>query len=112
MNAATVLVVDDNPTKRYVLVSWLTRAGFTVRQAETGGHPRFREDKRRINVELPYQRGDDGERAYAPRPGFARLRTPFFCGERRRIHVGGASNSASICCSKGCVPSTGMSAYA
>ena len=31
MNAATVLVVDDSATKRYLLVSWLTRAGFTVR---------------------------------------------------------------------------------
>ena len=37
MNAATVLVVDDSATKRYLLVSWLTRAGFTVREAETGG---------------------------------------------------------------------------
>ncbi|MBM2617912.1 SpoIIE family protein phosphatase [Actinoplanes sp. LDG1-06] len=35
-NPATVLVVDDSATKRYLLVSWLTRAGFTVRQAETG----------------------------------------------------------------------------
>ena len=33
---ATVLVVDDSATKRYLLVSWLTRAGFTVRQAEAG----------------------------------------------------------------------------
>ncbi|WP_250029267.1 SpoIIE family protein phosphatase [Paractinoplanes maris] len=37
MKPATVLVVDDSATKRYLLVSWLTRAGFTVRQAETGG---------------------------------------------------------------------------
>ena len=36
MSAATVLVVDDSATKRYLLVSWLSRAGFTVRQAETG----------------------------------------------------------------------------
>ncbi|MEV6350613.1 SpoIIE family protein phosphatase [Actinoplanes sp. NPDC051851] len=35
--AATVLVVDDSATKRYLLVSWLTRAGFTVVEAETGG---------------------------------------------------------------------------
>ncbi len=34
---ATVLVVDDSATKRYLLVSWLTRAGFTVIEAETGG---------------------------------------------------------------------------
>ena len=33
---ATVLVVDDSRTKRYLLVSWLTRAGFDVREAETG----------------------------------------------------------------------------
>ncbi|BEL10435.1 hypothetical protein Q0Z83_086260 [Actinoplanes sichuanensis] len=35
--SATVLVVDDSPTKRYLLVSWLSRAGFTVLEAETGG---------------------------------------------------------------------------
>ncbi|MDP9798811.1 CheY-like chemotaxis protein [Catenuloplanes nepalensis] len=34
---ATVLVVDDNPTKRYLLVSWLSRAGYAVVEAETGG---------------------------------------------------------------------------
>jgi CheY-like chemotaxis protein len=33
----TVLVVDDSATKRYLLVSWLTRAGFTVLEAQTGG---------------------------------------------------------------------------
>ncbi|OJF15292.1 SpoIIE family protein phosphatase [Couchioplanes caeruleus] len=36
MTPATVLVVDDSATKRYLLVSWLTRAGFTVVEAETG----------------------------------------------------------------------------
>ncbi|GAA2492681.1 fused response regulator/phosphatase [Winogradskya humida] len=35
--SATVLVVDDSATKRYLLVSWLSRAGFTVVEAETGG---------------------------------------------------------------------------
>ncbi|MFI7022837.1 SpoIIE family protein phosphatase [Micromonospora sp. NPDC049900] len=44
--AATVLVVDDSRTKRYLLVSWLTRAGFTVLEAETGG-----EALRRVGVE-------------------------------------------------------------
>lgn len=34
---ATVLVVDDSPTKRYLLVSWLSRAGFAVLEAENGG---------------------------------------------------------------------------
>ncbi|MFC0007920.1 SpoIIE family protein phosphatase [Micromonospora siamensis] len=33
----TVLVVDDSRTKRYLLVSWLTRAGFDVIEAESGG---------------------------------------------------------------------------
>jgi CheY-like chemotaxis protein len=37
VNPATILVVDDSATKRYLLVSWLTRAGFTVIEAETGG---------------------------------------------------------------------------
>ena len=37
MTQATILVVDDSATKRYLLVSWLTRAGFTVLEAETGG---------------------------------------------------------------------------
>ncbi|MDG4795243.1 SpoIIE family protein phosphatase [Micromonospora sp. WMMD1082] len=36
-DVATVLVVDDSRTKRYLLVNWLTRAGFTVLEAETGG---------------------------------------------------------------------------
>ncbi|GAA1587677.1 fused response regulator/phosphatase [Actinoplanes couchii] len=34
---ASLLVVDDSATKRYLLVSWLSRAGFTVYEAETGG---------------------------------------------------------------------------
>lgn len=33
---ATVLVVDDSATKRYLLVNWLTRAGFAIAEAETG----------------------------------------------------------------------------
>ncbi|MFI5494245.1 SpoIIE family protein phosphatase [Actinoplanes sp. NPDC051859] len=37
MTPATVLVCDDSATKRYLLVSWLTRAGFAVVEAETGG---------------------------------------------------------------------------
>jgi CheY-like chemotaxis protein len=32
-----VLVVDDTPSKRYVLSSWLRRAGYTVVEAATGG---------------------------------------------------------------------------
>jgi CheY-like chemotaxis protein len=33
---ASILVVDDSATKRYLLVSWLSRAGFKVLEAETG----------------------------------------------------------------------------
>lgn len=35
-NEATVLVVDDTPTKLYILSSWLRRSGHQVVQA-TGG---------------------------------------------------------------------------
>jgi CheY-like chemotaxis protein len=35
-DSATVLVVDDSPTKRYLLVNWLRRAGFQVAEAQTG----------------------------------------------------------------------------
>jgi CheY-like chemotaxis protein len=34
---ATVLVVDDDEAKRYILTSWLRRAGHTVIEAGTGG---------------------------------------------------------------------------
>ncbi|MEV6491786.1 response regulator, partial [Actinoplanes sp. NPDC051633] len=36
MSSGRILVVDDSATKRYLLVSWLTRAGFRVLEAETG----------------------------------------------------------------------------
>ena len=36
LGTATVLVVDDTETKRYVLVSWLRRAGYRVLEAATG----------------------------------------------------------------------------
>ncbi|GGK39787.1 hypothetical protein GCM10010124_35500 [Pilimelia terevasa] len=32
-----ILVVDDSPPKRYLLVNWLRRAGFAVTEAGTGG---------------------------------------------------------------------------
>ena len=35
--AGTVLVVDDDEAKRYILGSWLRRAGYTVTEAATGG---------------------------------------------------------------------------
>ncbi|SNY67798.1 SpoIIE family protein phosphatase [Paractinoplanes atraurantiacus] len=60
----TVLVVDDSATKRYLLVSWLTRAGFTVRQAETGGEalrmlPDSGVDLVVLDVKLPDMSGFD-----------------------------------------------------
>ncbi|MFD5430497.1 PleD family two-component system response regulator, partial [Streptomyces sp. NPDC127084] len=36
LSPATVLVIDDNETNRYVLTSWLRRAGHTVIGAGTG----------------------------------------------------------------------------
>jgi CheY-like chemotaxis protein len=61
---ATVLVVDDSATKRYLLVSWLTRAGFTVQQAETGGEalrvlPDSGADLVVLDVKLPDMSGFD-----------------------------------------------------
>ncbi|GGN69619.1 hypothetical protein GCM10010112_35320 [Actinoplanes lobatus] len=52
MIAATVLVVDDSATKRYLLVSWLTRAGFTVLEAETGGEALTRLLEVEVEVDL------------------------------------------------------------
>jgi CheY-like chemotaxis protein len=34
--ASTILVVDDSPTKRYVISSWLRRAGYQIIEAATG----------------------------------------------------------------------------
>jgi CheY-like chemotaxis protein len=64
MSAATVLVVDDSATKRYLLVSWLTRAGFTVFEAETGGAAlasllETRVDLVVLDVKLPDMSGFD-----------------------------------------------------
>jgi CheY-like chemotaxis protein len=60
----TVLVVDDSATKRYLLVSWLSRAGFEVRQAETGGEalrmlPGSGADLVVLDVKLPDMSGFD-----------------------------------------------------
>ncbi|MGX6601600.1 SpoIIE family protein phosphatase [Micromonosporaceae bacterium Da 78-11] len=64
MSPATVLVVDDSATKRYLLVSWLTRAGFTVQEAETGGEalrilPGSGADLVVLDVKLPDMSGFD-----------------------------------------------------
>ncbi|MEU4238963.1 SpoIIE family protein phosphatase [Actinoplanes sp. NPDC026619] len=64
MTPATLLVVDDSATKRYLLVSWLTRAGFTVQQAETGGEalrmlPGSGVDLVVLDVKLPDMSGFD-----------------------------------------------------
>ncbi|MFC4021089.1 SpoIIE family protein phosphatase [Micromonospora sp. GCM10011542] len=48
--AVTVLVVDDSRTKRYLLVSWLTRAGFTVLEAENGAEALARVEVDRIDL--------------------------------------------------------------
>ena len=36
LDSATVLVVDDRAAKRYLLVSWLARAGMAVVEADSG----------------------------------------------------------------------------
>ncbi|ASW53165.1 SpoIIE family protein phosphatase [Plantactinospora sp. KBS50] len=41
---ATILVVDDSSAKRYLLVSWLNRAGYTTVEAETGADALARVD--------------------------------------------------------------------
>jgi CheY-like chemotaxis protein len=61
---AKILVVDDSATKRYLLVSWLTRAGFTVLEAETGSEalaklPNSGVDLVVLDVKLPDMSGFD-----------------------------------------------------
>ncbi|GAA1792419.1 hypothetical protein GCM10009682_12930 [Luedemannella flava] len=46
----TALVVDDTPSKRYVLASWLRRAGFTIIEAETGAEALTRVGSERVDV--------------------------------------------------------------
>jgi CheY-like chemotaxis protein len=46
----TVLVVDDSRTKRYLLVSWLTRAGFDTVEAENGAEALARMEKDQIDL--------------------------------------------------------------
>ncbi len=46
----TVLVVDDSRTKRYLLASWLTRAGYTVIEAENGADALARVEVDRIDL--------------------------------------------------------------
>jgi len=45
-----VLVVDDNPTKRYLLVSWLTRAGFQIIESASGAEALRRLDDERVDA--------------------------------------------------------------
>ncbi|MEV0425175.1 SpoIIE family protein phosphatase [Micromonospora sp. NPDC050495] len=47
---ATVLVVDDSRPKRYLLVSWLTRAGFATIEAENGAEALDRVEKDRVDL--------------------------------------------------------------
>ncbi|MEV1288223.1 fused response regulator/phosphatase [Micromonospora sp. NPDC049679] len=44
-HSGTVLVVDDSATKRYLLVNWLSRAGYDVIEAETGAEALTRVDE-------------------------------------------------------------------
>lgn len=47
---ATVLVVDDSRTKRYLLVSWLSRAGFETIEAENGAEALARVESERVDL--------------------------------------------------------------
>jgi CheY-like chemotaxis protein/anti-sigma regulatory factor (Ser/Thr protein kinase) len=63
-HGATVLVVDDTPSKRYVLASWLRRGGYVVLEAATGTEAlqRFRGggiDLVVLDVRLPDMSGFD-----------------------------------------------------
>jgi CheY-like chemotaxis protein len=49
-NPPVVLVVDDSNTKRYLLVSWLGRAGFEVIEATTGTEALDRLDVEEVDV--------------------------------------------------------------
>lgn len=49
-DTGTVLVVDDSPSKRYVLSSWLRRAGYTVVEAATGTDALRRVDADPVDV--------------------------------------------------------------
>ncbi|GIG92054.1 fused response regulator/phosphatase [Plantactinospora endophytica] len=58
-SGATILVVDDSAAKRYLLVSWLTRAGYTVVQADSGGAALDRMEREEIDlVVLDVRLGD------------------------------------------------------
>jgi CheY-like chemotaxis protein len=48
--SGTVLVVDDSATKRYLLVNWLSRAGYDVLEAETGAQALTRIDEVPIDL--------------------------------------------------------------
>ena len=37
VSAGTLLLVDDDEAKRYVISTWLRRAGYTVTEVGTGG---------------------------------------------------------------------------
>ncbi len=62
--AAAVLLVDDSAPKRYLLKSWLTRAGFAVTEAESGHDAIDRIQRQRfdmvvLDVKLPDMSGLD-----------------------------------------------------
>src|SRR6476619_7842127 len=63
-SAPTVLVCDDTPAKRYVISSWLRRAGYRVVQAQSAGEAiellgREPVDLAVLDVHLPDRSGLD-----------------------------------------------------
>jgi CheY-like chemotaxis protein len=49
-DTGSVLIVDDTPSKRYVISSWLRRSGYTVVEAETGTEALRRVDREPIDL--------------------------------------------------------------
>ncbi|WP_189167990.1 SpoIIE family protein phosphatase [Pilimelia anulata] len=73
-----VLVVDDSPAKRYVLVNWLLRAGFAVDEAATGGGALAALGRRAVDavvldVRLPDMSGFEVCRAIKSDPALASI---------------------------------------
>jgi DNA-binding response OmpR family regulator len=75
-SAPTVLVCDDTPAKRYVIASWLRRAGYRVVEAQSAGEAldlltTERVDLAVLDVHLPDRSGLEVTSLIRSQPGFA-----------------------------------------
>jgi DNA-binding response OmpR family regulator len=74
--APTVLVCDDTPAKRYVIASWLRRAGYRVVEAQSAGEALDLLDTEQVDlavldVHLPDRSGLEVTSLIRSQPGFA-----------------------------------------